>query len=70
MSTKFLLINVTNPEKYIEKANSGIKSKLMHSNHKMYGTPLSIASNTLKYDFEALNELLQEALSKHKKQTL
>ena len=48
MSTKFLLINVTNPEKYIGKAKSGMKAKLMRSNMKMYGTPLSITSNTLK----------------------
>ena len=56
MSTKFLLINVANPEKYIEKAKSGMKTKLMRSNMKIYGTPLSITSNTLKYDFGELEK--------------
>ena len=59
MSTKFLLINVTDPEKYIGKVKSGMKARLMRTNMKMYGTPLSITSNTLKYDFEKLEQLIQ-----------
>ncbi len=59
MSTKFLLIEVENPEKYIGKAKSGMKARLMKANMKMYGTPLSITSNTLKYDFNELEKLIQ-----------
>ncbi|MBJ2176473.1 hypothetical protein JBL43_19640 [Aureibaculum sp. A20] len=66
MSTKFLLITVTNPEKYIEKAKSGIKAKLMRTNMKMYGTPLSITSNTLKYDFDELEKLILTEFKRNK----
>ncbi|MBJ6367667.1 STM3941 family protein [Snuella sedimenti] len=66
MSTKFLLINVTNPEKYIGKAKSGMKAKLMRSNMKIYGTPLSIISNTLKYDFGELEKLVQTEFERNK----
>ena len=66
MSTKFLLINVTDPEKYIGKAKSGMKAKLMRSNMKMYGTPLSITSNTLKYDFGELEQLIQTEFDRNK----
>jgi hypothetical protein len=59
MSTKFLLIYIVNPEKYIEKAKNGMKAKLLRTNMKMYGTPLSLTSNTLKYDFVELKELIQ-----------
>ncbi len=66
MSTKFLLIGVKNPEKYIGKAKSGMKSRLMKANMKMYGTPLSITSNTLKYDFNELEKLIQTEFEKNK----
>ena len=66
MSTKFLLIKVKNPEKYIEKAKNGIKAKLMKTNMRMYGTPISIATNTLKYDFIALEKLIQTEFNMNK----
>ncbi len=66
MSTKFLLIDVTNPEKYIGKAKNGMQAKLMRSNMKMYGTPLSITSNSLKCDFNKLEELVKVKFEKNK----
>jgi hypothetical protein len=57
MSTKFLLIYTSNPDKYLERAG-GLKRKLMQGNMKMYGTPLSITSNTLKYNFDKLEKLI------------
>jgi len=66
MSTKFLLIKVENPEKYIGKAKSGMKARLMKTNMKMYGTPLSITSNTLKYDFNELEKLIQTEFENRK----
>lgn len=62
MSTKFLLIFVSNPDKYLERI-TGFKQKLMKTNMKMYGTPLSITSNTLKYNFGDLERLLKEKLA-------
>ena len=58
-STRFLLVYVTNPEAYIKNTN-GLKRKLMEGNYKMYGTPLSINSNTLKCNFSTLEKLLND----------
>jgi hypothetical protein len=66
MSTKFLLIEIENPEKYIAKAKNKMKARLMKTNMKMYGTPLSITSNTLKYDFDELGKLIQTEFEKNK----
>lgn len=52
-STKFLLIYTSNPDFYLDKVK-GIKRKLMEGNNSMYGTPLSITSSSLKYNFEDL----------------
>ena len=66
MSTKFLLIFTKNPNGILEKV-SGMKHKLMAGNMKMYGTPLSITSTTLKYNFEDLEKLLKDRLNEHRK---
>jgi hypothetical protein len=66
MSTKFLLIDVVNPEKYLGKAKNGIQSRLMKANMNMYETPLSITSNTLNYDFGELEKLIQTEFKKNK----
>ena len=66
MSTKFLLIDIENPEKYIKKAKNRIQAKLMKVNLNMYETPLSITSNTLKYDFGELEELIKTELKRNK----
>jgi hypothetical protein len=61
-STKFLLIYTTNPSFYLNKVK-GFQRKLMEGNNKMYGTPLSITSKTLKYNFNELEKLLTEKLN-------
>jgi len=66
MSTKFLLIDTINPDKYYEKA-SRFKRRMMKYNMNMYGTPLSIASNTLKYNFDELVKLILIEFDKNKK---
>lgn len=63
--TSFLIIDVTNPDKYISRAG-GIKAKLMEMNMSMYGSPLSISTTTLNYDFEQLLEFLNEELKTRK----
>jgi hypothetical protein len=65
MSTKFLLIDTFNPEKYVGRGNK-FKEKLMRTNMKMYGTPISISSNTLKMNFDKLEHLVQTAFNKYK----
>ena len=65
MSTKFLLIFTKDPNEILEKV-SGMKRKLMAGNMKMYGTPLSITSTTLKYNFNALEKLLKDRLNEQR----
>ncbi len=69
MSTKFLLIFTTDPDAILEKA-SGMKRKLMTANMKMYGTPLSITSTSLKINFDDLEKLLNDRLDKQRKRML
>jgi hypothetical protein len=66
MSTKFLLIDIVNPENYIQKAKNGIQARLMRANMNLYETPLSISTNTLKYDFEELEKLIQKEFKRNK----
>ena len=66
LTNKFLLIDIADPEKYIGKAKSGMKARGMRSNMKMYGTPLSIISNTLKYNFGELETVVQTEFEKYK----
>ncbi len=65
-STKFLLIYTLNPDFYISNAK-GIKRKLMEANNNMYGTPLSVTSNTLKYNFNDLEKLISERLAEQRR---
>ncbi len=51
---KLIMLQVKNPQDYIDKQASGFKRKLMTMNFKMYGTPLSITTNGLKISFEEL----------------
>jgi hypothetical protein len=66
MSTKFILIDTINPEKYIGKAKNGIQARLMKANMNIYETPLSITSNTLQYDFGELEKLIQTQFKSNK----
>ena len=65
-STKFLLIHTVNPDFYINKAK-GVKRKVMEMNKRFYGTPLSIASTTLKYNFKDLEKLINDKFHKYVK---
>lgn len=69
MSTKFILIEVADPEKYISKATN-FKARLLRQNLNMYGTPLCIASNTLDFSFNELENLLQKAFEEYKANNL
>ena len=63
MSTKFFLVYVKNPDEYIEKPKSRIKRKLLQANMNKYGTPLSITSNTLSWDFDRLEKLIMKSIT-------
>lgn len=57
MSTKFLLIFITAPDKYLDRT-TGLKRKLLQANMRTYGTPLSIISNSIKCNFDDLERLI------------
>ena len=63
MSTKFLLIDTVRPKKYLVRCNE-MKLRLVKANMEMYGTPISISSNTLKISFNELENMLQAAFEK------
>jgi hypothetical protein len=68
MSTKFLLIFITNPDKYLNRI-TGLKRKLLQANLRMYGTPLSITSNSILCNFDDLERLITSNLNEFQKIT-
>ena len=58
---KLILLQIKNPQAFIDKQKSWFKRKLMVMNFKMYGTPVSITSNGLKISSD---ELLSKLTSK------
>lgn len=66
MSTTFILIDVVNPNVYINKSKNFALSQMMRSNMKMYGTPLSISTNTLQCNHNELEGHIISAFKKHK----
>jgi hypothetical protein len=61
------MLQVRNPQDYIDKQTSGFKRKMMQMNYKMYGTPLSITSNGLKVSFDELLSTLTDKLEAARK---
>ena len=66
-STKILMLYTNRPEKYMERAGSGLRKRAMKANYKMYGSPLSITSNSLKIGFKELEQLLAAAYEQSRK---
>ena len=65
-STKILMLATDKPDKYIERAKNGISKRAMKANHKMYGSPLSIISNSLKINYDDLERMIREEIEKRK----
>jgi hypothetical protein len=59
---KFIILEVSNPQEYIDKQTSRFKRKMMEMNMKMYGTPLSITNNGLQIKFDELYKILNDHL--------
>ncbi|MBS3913627.1 MAG: hypothetical protein KG003_03960 [Bacteroidetes bacterium] len=64
-STKYLMVFIKNPETYLKKAH-GIKRRLMQSSMNVYGTPLSLTSNTLKTNFPKMEKMVMEYFAKYR----
>lgn len=65
-STQFLIIHVIKPKKYDTRAKNWLSKMTMLANQKMYGSPLSITSNSLKITFEDLETLIKKEFEKNK----
>ena len=59
---KLIMLQVKNPQLYIDRQTSLFKRKGMELNNKMYGTPLSITANGLKTSFDNLLTILTDKL--------
>ncbi len=64
-SQKFMLIDVKNPEEYIEQKKGKAGKVAMKANYNIYGSPISITSNSLKFDFSELEKIIHKQLEKH-----
>ena len=60
---RLIMLQVKNPQDYIDKQTSGFKRKMMQMNFNMYGTPLSITSNALQIKFDELLNILNDHLN-------
>lgn len=65
-STKILMLDTDQPHKYIDRAKNGISKRALKANHKMYGSPLSIISNSLKINYRDLEQLIKTEFEKRK----
>jgi hypothetical protein len=59
---RMIILQVYNPQDYIDKQTSKFKRKMMTINMNMYGSPLFLTSNGLKISFAELYKTLTEKL--------
>ncbi len=60
---QLIILQVKNPQDYIDKQTSSFKRKMMQMNFNIYGTPLSITSNSLQIKFDELLNILNDHLN-------
>ena len=63
---KIIMLQVNNPQDYINRQTNFFKRKLMKINLNKFGSPLSISSNALKISFVELHKLLVDSYDKAK----
>lgn len=57
---RLLMLEVKNPQDYINRQGNLLKRKSMEFNDKIFGTPLSITANGLKISFQELSALVKQ----------
>ena len=67
MSTKLLLIDVINPDFYLNHSVDKASLNIMKSNSKVYNTPIVLSSNFWNCSFDELESLVKNEYNKHKK---
>ena len=63
---KIIMLQVNNPQDYINRQTNIFKRKLMKINLNKFGSPLSISSTALKISFVELHKLLVDGNNKAK----
>lgn len=66
LSNNFLIIHTNNPQKYFDRAHTKFAKKILNMNYKIYGSPISIISSSLKTDFDNLEIIIRTELEKRK----
>ena len=64
-SQRFIMIEVSNPDHYINRSKNRIKKMAMKANYTKYGTPISISAYTLKVNFEVLIKIFEKQYAKN-----
>lgn len=64
-SVKIIIIQLNNPEYYINKENNKVRKKLMEYNLSNYGSPFNITVGTMNINHTELIEILNENLVKY-----
>jgi hypothetical protein len=67
LKQRFIVIGVTDPEKYITRETNFLKRKLLISNSKSQGSPIYIVTNGLVTNHKDLLKLVTEYFEKYKK---
>lgn len=62
--TKMMVLKLNDPEKYIE-IGGRIRRSLARANYNMCGSPITIASNTVKLSFGELQELVERYVNRY-----
>ncbi|MFY7670789.1 STM3941 family protein [Tenacibaculum sp. MEBiC06402] len=65
-STKIMMLDTNKPEKYIDRAKNGITKRILKANYNMYGSPISITSNSLNVKYDELEKIVHQAFEKHR----
>ena len=63
MKQEFLIVEVNNPEYYINKQTNYLMKKGMASNYKHFGSPLAISASLLNCNLSELMAILEKRLS-------
>lgn len=64
---RFMMVDVKNPEEYIEREVNPLKKRIMGINNRLYQTPINITSKGLNVEFEELYQLITESFAKFRK---
>lgn len=63
---RFILVVVTNPEKYIEAQPGSFKRRMMKINYRIYHTPICISPNGLQCNFDELYQIILQNFHRYK----